>query len=157
MGGIGAYILSVIAAALVCSLCSTLLRGHGFAAEVGKVLTGMFLLLCLLAPIRDIRLPDLSGWMQDHAQDGKDAAQQGIADSQAALAEGIKARTEAYILNRAVQLGAQITADVRLSSDSIPVPCSVTICGDIAPYAKQQLQQMLWQELGIGKEDQIWK
>lgn len=157
MGQLGAYILSVTAAALACAIATKLLGKQGTAASVGKILVGLFLLFCLISPLHQMGLADLPDWPENFAQAGKAAASEGEAISKAALAQVIKTRTEAYIVNKASALQADITVELTLSSDALPVPVSVTISGSISPYAKGQLQRILEEDLGIGKEAQTWR
>jgi hypothetical protein len=72
------------------------------------------------------------------------------------MAEIIKHRTAAYILQRAQELHVHLDIEVVLSADDIPVPEKVFLSGTVAPFAKKQLQQIIEQDLGIAKECQIW-
>ena len=73
-----------------------------------------------------------------------------------AYRSGIKQRTESYILEKARSLGTEVTVEVTLSTEEMPVPIGVTLTGSISPYAKEQLAQMMEQELGINRKEQIW-
>jgi len=152
----GAYILSVTAAALVGTVATRLLRDHGLAAQLGKVLVGVFLLLSLLRPLMGKALPDLSQWRYDYTQAAQEAVALGEMTAKNALVQRIKDQTEAYILNKAASLQAKLQVEVVLSDDPIPVPVGVKLSGQISPYAKSQLQRLLQQELGIAKENQQW-
>ena len=156
MQGLVAYILSVTAAALIATIATRLLRDHGLSAQIGNVWVGLFLLLSLLRPLTDLKIPDLSDWHSDQQQSAAQAVAKGEAVSKAALAQRIKSQTEAYILNKAASLQVQLQVEVILSDDTLPVPAAVKLSGTISPYAKGQLQQILWQELGISKENQQW-
>jgi hypothetical protein len=65
-------------------------------------------------------------------------------------------KTQAYILNKASELGADITVELELGRDSPYLPKKVTIFGTSTPYAKQQMVEFMESELGIAKEDQRW-
>jgi hypothetical protein len=39
----------------------------------------------------------------------------------------------------------------------MPVPEYVRISGNVAPYAKQQLINIIARELGVAEENQIWQ
>ena len=66
----------------------------------------------------------------------------------------IKSHAESYILDKAEEYGASLSADVILGEDDLPV--SVCLAGRISPYGKLRLQELLETQLGIGREDQIW-
>ena len=80
----------------------------------------------------------------------------GEAAAQETLSTYIKKRTETYILERTVILGADVSVDVQLSSDAVPTPFAVTVTGGISPYEKQQLSGCIEDELGIDREQQRW-
>lgn len=148
------YLLSVTAAAVLCALVRHLLAGKGSAETMGKILAGIFMALTVLGPMTQIRLPELSelpfsGQAQDAVRDGEETAR-------IALAEGISTRVEAYILQKAAAMQAELSVDVELSGDPIPVPVKVYLGGNISPYAKQKLQTMIREDLGVDKENQIW-
>ena len=54
-------------------------------------------------------------------------------------------------------LHADVAVDVILSDTSMPVPEYVRISGNVAPYAKQQLINIIERELGVAEENQIWQ
>ena len=69
-------------------------------------------------------------------------------------AEIIKQRTEAYILDRASAMDAQIKVSVSLGKDGIPK--SVRITGRISPMNRSRLTDVIAADLGIPREQQEW-
>lgn len=156
MGLVKEYMLRIVAAGLICGAATRLLAGKGAAAVVGKMLTGLFLAIVILSPLADL---DLGSWETewgDLQADAQAAVTAGKENSTAALRRVIKERTEAYILDKAQSLAVQIAVEVTLSDDPVPVPVAVRLSGNISPYAKQQLQTIIAQDLGIPKEAQQW-
>lgn len=156
MASIKAYILSVTAAALLCTICTRLLSGQSTASAMGKMLTGLFLLFCLISPLRDLRIGNFFDYTDDLKMQAAQAQQYGETASRNAMRSSIISQVEAYILNKAAALHAEINIEVTLSEDAIPVPVQVMIRGDVSPYAKIQLQRMIESDLGVAKENQIW-
>ncbi len=154
MGALKEYLLSVTAAAVACTLVQRMLLGKGSAEAMIKILTGILMALTVLGPITQIRLPDLSEL--PFSVQAQAAVLDGEETARAALSEGISTRVEAYILEKAAALGLQLTVDVELSRDPIPVPVRVYLQGNVSPYARQKLQTMIREDLGIDKENQIW-
>ncbi len=148
------YLLSVTTAAIVCALVRRLLAGKGSAETMGKILAGIFMALTVLSPLTQLRLPQLSEL--PISADAQQAVQAGEESARKALAERITAGAEAYILEKAAAMQATLTVEVELSDDPIPVPSRVYLQGNIAPYAKQKLQTMIREDLGIDKENQVW-
>ena len=157
MSSMKAYIFSVTAAALLCTICMRLLSGQSTAAALGKMLTGLFLLFCLISPLRDIRVGNVLALTDDWKTKADQAKLQGETASKNALCSSIITQTKAYILNKAASLHAEISVEVMLSEEAIPIPVQVSIKGEVAPYAKALLQRMIETDLGIPKEKQIWQ
>lgn len=150
------YIFSVTGAALVSGVILRLLAGKGSAAVLGKMLVGIFMALTVLNPIANVTLPDLMDVVPDLSADAQAVVAQGETATQNALAAGISKQVEAYILDRAEELGLSLQVQVELSKDRIPMPVSVRLRGNASPYAKSKLQNLIHKELGIDKEHQIW-
>lgn len=156
MAWIREYLLSVTAAAILCSVLRHLLAGKGTAANISKVLTGIFMALAVLAPFVQIRLSDLTDLRLDITQQTQDAVHYGQNSAHSALKESISQRLEAYILDKATGLNVELKVRVEVSDDQIPMPLRVHLQGNVSPYAKRRLQGILRDELGIDKENQLW-
>ena len=150
------YMLRIVAACLIGGAVKRLLPEKGTAGDVGRLLTGLFLAVTILSPLTSLRLPQGEDLFSDLRLQAQAAVNAGESATANALREGIKQRTEAYILDKAESLACEIAVEVTLSDDPIPVPVAVRLSGNISPYAKGQLQAMLCNELGIAKEAQQW-
>ena len=116
----------------------------------------MLLVFTVISPLAQLTPGTLDmGWSQLQ-QEASIAAITGQESAAQALRDGIKQRTEAYIWDKALSLGSELEVEVILSDDTIPHPCGVRLSGDIAPYARQQLEAMLRQELAVTKEAIQW-
>lgn len=149
------YLLSICGAALICAVINRFWSQKGSAA-IGKMMAGLFIVLTVLQPLSGIGTEivyDIEYSLNDLSSE---AVGRGEREARTALQEIIKEKTAAYILQRSQTLQADISVDVYVSEDTVPIPVKVCIKGTIAPYAKQQLQIILEQELGISKENQIW-
>lgn len=155
MAEIRQYALSVTAAAIFCGILSGLLS-DGKRKALLQLIFGVFLTIAVIKPFTKM---DFSGIMEFPAS-FSDIAETAVADGEnmAAKAAGeiIKEETEAYILDKAAELDAQIHAEIILSEDNPPVPIAVKLYGEPAPYIRRQLQVLLQSELGISKENQQW-
>ena len=156
MEEIGQYLLRLTAAALVCGIATAFLGAKGAFGGVIKLLAGIYLTLHIVSPWVQLRLDvwaDLSGNFTTAA--GQFSAQ-GQNTAREAMAERITQQTQAYILDKARSLDAELTVDVFLGDGAIPVPIGVRLEGNISPYARKLLSQMLKDDLGIPAEEQIW-
>lgn len=156
MGSVGQYVISIMAAALICAIAMKLLEGKGAAGQVGKILCGIFLLFSVLKPLSAVRIYDNDWGISGLYQEAENVVSQGEDSSRDCLEEIIKNQLEAYILDKASQYNARLRVEVLLSKENIPTPVSVTLLGTASPYAKKQLETMLQEDLGIKKEDQKW-
>lgn len=155
MEGLRQYVISVVAAALICGILSGLVQ-KGAAKELVRLIGGLFLAFTVIRPIAGLDFNALADISFPYAQDAEQTAALGENMARQSLADIIKAESEAYILDKAAALNAAITVEVTLSGDDPPIPVSATLCGEVSPYARQQLEGILQSELGIAKENQLW-
>lgn len=154
--GVKGYLLGIFAAALICVLCTRLIKDKGAAGASAKMIAGLFLVFTVIRPIADLPGTDLVLWTEDFSKEASLIAAEGEARTKEAVAAVIKSRTQAYILDKAQALELQLQVEVVLSQDDLPVPERVHLSGKASPYARARLQQILEQDLGISKENQIW-
>lgn len=156
MRDITQYLLSLSAAAIICAVVNRMLTGKGTVTKLGKMLSGVFLLLTILSPLPGIRLEDALDWTLPYEKDAAAAVLQGQSMAKTQMDSIISERVCAYILDKASAYDATLSVSVTLSEDPIPVPVAVNISGNISPYGKRQLQAWISQSLGIAKEAQTW-
>lgn len=150
------YILSVLVVAIVCSIFNNLVNNRANAAVL-KMTTGLVVLLTILQPLKGGELMDCDRIFFDFEREVSTVVENSEREKQNALSEIINKKVTSYILKQAQTLHADVTVEVTLSDESMPVPENVRISGKIAPYAKQQLINIIERELGVAEENQIWK
>lgn len=153
MDGLREYAISIVAAALICSILSGVVP-KGTAKELVRLLCGLFLAITVLRPLGRVDCNVLEEYPFDFAQDAEAAAAVGEKMAEDAMQEIIKAETEAYILDKATALNAELSVEITVSEDRIPV-CA-ELCGELSPYARTRLEAILETDLGITKENQVW-
>ncbi len=155
MEALGQYGLRVICACLICAMVPLLFQEEVLKQPL-KILCGLFLAIAILSPLTRLDPDRLLESILPTMADSEALVRQGQDMTADAIAERIQVETEAYILDKAAVLGADISVHVGLSSDSTPAPETVTISGHISTEGKQYLEVMLEEDLGISKEDQRW-
>ena len=150
------YLISVTAAAVICGCVMSLLGSKGTIGAVGKLLCGIFLAVTVIRPVLEVELTEFEILSDQINQSSYIAVETGTRMVQAAMSDGIKTRMEAYILDKATALGADLEVDVILSEDAIPVPKEIQLRGTVSPYIKKLLAAWLETDLGINGEGQIW-
>lgn len=150
------YLLSIVAAALICALVNGLTKKGGYSATIIKLLSGIFLTLCVVSPIIRLDLSSVTDYFAVFSYDADVFIAEGYEWTDASMYKCIKEETEAYILDKAASMEAELTVEVTLSDDSPPVPKNIVLTGRVSPYAKSKLSQLIVDDLGIPKENQVW-
>lgn len=157
MDGIRQYLLSVIAAAIICSIIISLVDKKSAGSALIKLLCGVFMTLTVVSPLVQIRLSDFSAYFSGLRANADAVVAIGEAESKNAMTAIIKQKTEAYILDKAAAMGLELEVKVYLDSSDIPKPFQIELQGRISPYQKGVLQDVIINDLGIPKENQIWR
>ena len=147
------YVLSVVTAALVCGIATELFP-NGRGKQVIKLLGGLFLAYAVLSPVSRGDFSEILDFPYSYEEEAAAAAGVGENLARESMADIIKAETEAYILDKAADLRAEVTVEVTVNEEN--VPSKVTITGEASPYARRQLQDAIESDLGIPKENQQW-
>lgn len=156
MESLRAYLIGLVAAAILTGIVTQLMGDKGTQGAMIKLISGLFLVFTVIAPIANIDLSGLRDFSADFSEAGEEAALIGEDITRESLAAVIKQRSEAYILDKAAGLDVELEVDVTVSDDKMPVPSAVLLRGKVSPYAKARLQSIIVQNLGIDREKQIW-
>ena len=156
MESLGRYILSVTAAAVLLGILRTLLDNKSSSGALLQLIGGLFLTFTVISPVTSIDPDAFLDVSWEFAEQGSTLAAQGQAIARDELQSIIKAQCEAYILDKAQTYQAALEVAVTLNQEKIPAPAAVRLQGRVSPYAKQALQQWLYEEMGIPREDQLW-
>ena len=149
------FILSITACAVICSIVKAFIPKSSAYHGVVSIVAGLILLLSAIKPILHVESLDLSAYSDGWEAESNLYTQSGQASASEAMISIIKQQTESYILDKAADLEANITASVTLDPDNM-IPAAVTILGDVSPYAREALCIYMEDSLGIPRENQIW-
>ena len=117
-----------------------------------RLVSGLLLALAILRPLAG------SGWegleVPAFALQSEEQAEVYRKNQQETLSAIIAEKTEAYILDKADQLGLECTVRVTVAAgeSGIPLPVSVTVRGAYSPA----LAECMEEEVGIPAQKQIW-
>ena len=153
MEAVRAWLTSVVLVSVLLSAAQSLIP-PGTVRKAAGFTGGLILLLVLLRPVLGADLEHLELDF-DHYQAAVEERQEELADTQTeAMASIIAEQTEAYILDKAGELGLEVTVRVetRTEGNGIPVPWSAELTGSWS----QALASALETELGIPAERQVW-
>lgn len=157
MEGVSKYILSITAVCICCSLVRRLVGEKGSASGVVQSMCGIILAISVITPIVKIKAVDLDAFTNSIQYDANFFVQQGIDRSGNALRTIITEKAAAYILEKASSYDCSIDQlEVELSTDSVPIPNGLKICGTFSPNVRNRLSGDIETSLGIPKEKQQW-
>lgn len=150
------YVISVVAAAVIVGIITGLLHKKDMSAILIRMIGGLFLAFTVIRPVVAMDIADIGSYIAAFSESGADAVQEGEKLADDAYRMYIKSKTEAYILDKAAAFGGQLEVEVTLDEEDIPVPVSIRIEGNVSPYAKASLREMMVHDLGILEENQLW-
>ena len=156
MDSLRAYILSVVGSSLICGCIQLLIGKKGATAALVRTLCGIYMAFVLIAPLQRLDFSIYEDYFAGIMKEADDAVTWGENMATHQQAEIIKRKTEAYILDKAVSLGADVTVEVTLSEDSPSIPIGITIKGAVSPYVKKVLKDYIKEQLGIPEGAQKW-
>lgn len=156
MDDIRQYIIGVVAAALLCGISTALIHEKTAMAAAVKFITGLLMVLAVLQPWTKISLDIFTDWRDGISADASNIVSYGKESANAAYCAGIKEQLVSYIQDEAKALGAEISVQIILTDDDVPVPKRVVLSGSISPSGKQTMSTLLTERLGISREEQIW-
>ncbi len=155
MRALGEYIVSISAAAFLCGIVNSL-APKGAAKEIIKLVGGLFLVFTVIRPIADIKIPDLIAVGRSFQEEAEAAAQAGAEMAQTETVLGISEQLEAYILDKAGELGLTLEAEVELDKDGSFLPEKICLTGDASPLARKEMMAFLQRDLGVTEEEIQW-
>lgn len=156
MESVSNYLITVIAGAVICALIICIIGKNNHYYGIIKLLLGLFLAITVISPWSKLNFDNISSHFSEFRADASSTVLNGTTMANNAMGELIKQNVEAYILDKANSLGADVDIEITVSNDNPPVPISVVIRGTVAPYTKVRLQQMLENDFEITKENQLW-
>lgn len=156
MDRIAAYLMRILGAAVICGCVKSILPGKGMISRMIGLLCGLFLAFAVISPFAKLQIETVVPFGNDLHFSSDHLIAQGESQSMEAYREGIISRTEAYILDKAASLAPDLLVEVTLSEDSLSAPCEVTLIGEVSPYTKTLIRDMLETDLNIPREAQKW-
>ena len=147
------YVLSLTAAALLGGILLSCVP-EGSSRKILRLVCGILLTITALKPLGQLRLPDLDGLTGEYRQQAEAAVAMGQEMARLEAQEGIRNDLEAYILDKAAELGLEITPRVFLDESGIPV--SARLEGETSSGMRQRIQTIITNDLGIPGEAQEW-
>ena len=155
MDSIRQYILSIITAALICSVVKALSGKKTGNGMVVDLICGAFLTVTLLSPWLDWNIQDIKVYTNEIKLDATGILDQAQEQREEEIRTIIKEETEAYILDKASSMDADIEVEIILQ-EKAPIPTGVVITGYISPYNRTELSRYIKDTFAITEDAQTW-
>lgn len=156
MNKLSEYILRILISAILVSLIKNLVGQKTTCGKLITMLGGIFITVNMISPLLKIEFHQVSDYINNISIDADAVVAEGEDMALSSLADIIKSKTEAYILDKAAFLELNLEVEVTLNNANPPIPCSVELRGSASPHAKKQLREYIADELGISEDNQTW-
>ena len=155
MEAVRGWLLGVMGAALLAALAQSLMA-QGPLKEVGRLICGLVVLGAVLSPLTRMDLPDPAALTAGYFQSVEEREDELRSETQSEMKTIIEERLEAYIVDKAAQLGAECQVEVLCApeGDGAFLPWQVTVTGDLTSVQREQLTQQIQGDLGVPPERQ---
>lgn len=156
MENLSQYLLSVVAASIICAITVNLSGKNSACQSIIKLLAGIFLAVTVISPWSTFRFNQILSYIDSINMDAAALTAQSKERINKETSSIISEHIETYIKNKGETLGATLEIEVFTSGEPPYAPYEVSLHGDISPYAQNTLQHIIANDLGIPKEQQIW-
>lgn len=150
------YLKSLICATIISAIVVNIFKKKTPIGHHIRLLVGIFLSITIISPLYKLEIPDFDLYKSSLDIEAQKIVGEGESLYEAQRRSIISQQLEAYILNKATELNADIRVAIKLSEEDIPTPVSVEIEGSVAPYDRIVLEKYIANEIGIPKERQMW-
>ena len=155
-GELGRYLLSVSAASMLLCVGQALLP-NGAVRRIAAFAGGILVVLAVMSPIIDIDYNHLLSSFEQFEIERGEIKTDSIAVNRSLMTDIIKERCRTYILDKARDLGAELTVEVSLSEDEVyPLPVHVILTGSATVEQQKKLSECIAEDMGIPVQRQEW-
>lgn len=149
------YLLALTTAAILVSMLQSLLP-KGSVRRAALFAGGLVMILAVMSPLTEVKENTLSQIIA-HIHVEQEAMETGIrTENREILSSIIKERTEAYIWDKAEEIGLSLQVDVKLDESEYPIPVGVVLIGKFSPEQRRLLTAVIETDLGIQEDSQEW-
>ena len=154
MTGMRAYILSIIAASILCGVVSSFLRSSAQRQSV-RFLCGVCMIITVIGPLKGMAVMDLSTVYWDIQESVEEYTELGAKMSQTEYSDEVKANVERYVEDLGREWNTSIEAEIYLDEETF-LPKRITVYGTVPEEVRANIEGTIQQELGIPVEEQMW-
>ena len=159
MDGIREWLIGIIAAAMLAALTGCLMPKEPIK-NIGKLIGGLGLMLCLLHPVAGVDLTNFSQILTETRQNSGmyETYETSLEETNVMLQQSIiEEKAAAYSMEQAQAMGIHCHVTVFCQKEKVPYPKEALVIGNLSDEEKKKLQTMLETELAIAPECIYWK
>lgn len=149
------WMIGIFAAALLTAVALAITPKNKKAVALAG---GLIMILAAVKPLGELTYQDISAQIAKY-QIKADELRSGInVGSAEIMAVIIQEQTEAYILDKAAELGLEIEVEVttQQASDGWPYPTDVKVTGQLSESDIQRLGRIISEDLAVAPDRQEW-
>lgn len=150
MEAVRGWLLGVMGAALLAALAQSLMA-QGPLKEVGRLICGLVVLGAVLSPLTHLDLPDPAALTAGYFQSVEEREEELRSGAQNEMKTIIEEHLEAYIVDKAEEMGIVCQAQCRceVTGDGVVLPQEAVITGTLSETQREELTHLLEEELGL--------
>ena len=150
------YIFTLICMAILCGLVTEFFSNSP-QKKLLKFAAGILMVIVAITPlIGKERIAFNWNLTGDLNMEAQEALRIGQEQADGMLRQIITQQTQAYILDKATSMGAELSVEVALSDTEPPIPEAVVLSGNASPYVRKQLSHIIITDLGISEDKLQW-
>ena len=152
------YIQTLVYSAVFCFLALAL-TPEGSGKKAVGIACAAAMMIAVISPVVSIDLGDYSKTLTEYKLKAEEYAGNGKTESENLNRLHIQDRCQAYILDKAKEIGAdisEITVTAEWSSDGFWYPVSCEIRYGCSDRQRAELEAFIGAQLGISKDEQKW-
>ncbi len=152
------WIIGMTCAAMIAAMLGAFLPKSGGVGRAGRLAAGLLLMLAAVRPLMGLDYESLSGTLARLRVSQSDRGAELAAQNKQILKELIESETEAYISDKAKELGINCRAEVlyAFDADGAPYPSRIRIAGELTQEQQRELSRALEAELGVPLREQSY-
>lgn len=152
------WLLAVVCGAMLAAVIQALLPKGG-AGRIGRLAGSLVLLLAVISPLLRLDAQELTLSMTKYRLAQSEYVEDLSKMNREVLKEIIAEQTEAYILDKAQELGITCRVTVLCEGGDAETPCpsQVRVTGELSPEQEQSLMRVIETQLGIPAQDQVYE
>ena len=152
------WLIGITIAAIVGAVAEWM-TPEGASKKVGKLASGLLLMVAVLKPIVGLDYEALTGALTNYRMESQGYGEQLEIENERLMKIIIEEQTAAYIQDKASELSIDCMAEVKCGTDSNgdQIPQSVIIYGDLSLEEETRLSRIIEGELALRKEYQRYE